>query len=108
MLLMFRNMWYTYMECINQEQVPSLSLNTTPHLDSLPYKMSASVFPPHPGVSVPHDILTWPQEECIELANAAIRESGTNANGGPCYSVRQAEKHFGVPRTTLGRRLKGM
>ena len=108
MLLMFRNVWYTYMECINQEQVPSLSLNTTPHLDSLPYKMSASIFSPHPGVSVPHDILTWPQEERIELAIATIRESGTNANGGPCCSVRQAEKHFGVPRTTLGRRLKGM
>lgn len=108
MLLMFRNVWYTYMERINQERVPSLSPNTTPHLDSLPYEMSASVFSPHPGVSVPHDILTRPQEECIELAIAAIRESGTNANGGPCYSARQAEKHFGVPRATLGRRLKGM
>ena len=70
--------------------------------------MSTSIFFPHPGVSISHDILTQPQEEHIEHAIATIRKSGTNVNGGPCYSVRQAEKHFGVPRTTLGRCLKGM
>ena len=70
--------------------------------------MSTSIFSPYPGVSIPHDILTWPQEERIEHAIAAIRKSGTNVNGGPCYSVCQAEYHFGVPRTTLGHHLKGL
>ena len=71
------------------------------------HKMSTS-FSPHPGVSVPHDILTWPQEECIQLAITAIQESGTRSNGDPCYSAHQAEQHFGVPRASLGHHLKGM
>jgi hypothetical protein len=70
--------------------------------------MPDSSFSPHPGVSIPHDILTRPREERIQLAVAAIQESGTRPNGDPCYSARQAEQHFGVPRSSLGLRLKGM
>jgi hypothetical protein len=70
--------------------------------------MSASSFSPLPGVSVPHDILTQSQEERIQLAIAAIQASGTKSNGDPRYSARQAAKHFGIPRSTLGFRLKGM
>jgi helix-turn-helix, Psq domain len=70
--------------------------------------MPASSFSPLPGVTVPHDILSQSQEERIQLAIAAIQESGTKANGDPRYSARQAEKHFGVPRSTLGLRLKGI
>jgi len=67
--------------------------------------MSASL---PPNVSIPDDILTRPREERIQLAIAAIRGSGTKPNGDPWYSARQAEQHFGVPRTSLGRRLQGM
>lgn len=70
--------------------------------------MSASSYSPHPGVSVPHDILARPREERIQLALAAIRELGTKPNGDPLFSARQAERHFNVPRSTLGIRLNGM
>lgn len=73
-----------------------------------PCKMAASSFPPLPGVSIPHDILTQSQEERIQLAIAAIQASGTKSNSDPQYSARQAAKHFGVPRSTLGFCLKGM
>ena len=61
----------------------------------------------HPDVSIPSDILSQPQEERIQLALAAIRQSGTKSNGDSCYSARQAAWDFGVPRSTLGRRLQG-
>jgi hypothetical protein len=63
---------------------------------------------PHPSVTVPHDILAQPWEERIQLAIAAIQGSGTKPNVDPQYSVRQAEQHFVVPRSSLGIRLKGM
>lgn len=69
--------------------------------------MSASAVPLPPNVSIPDDILAQPREDRIRLAIAAIRQSGTNPNGNPKYSARQAEQHFGVPRATLGRRLQG-
>jgi hypothetical protein len=69
--------------------------------------MSASL-PPPPNISVPPDILSRPREERIQLAIAAIRSSGTKPNGDPCYSARQVEQHFNVPRSSLGRRLQGM
>jgi hypothetical protein len=58
--------------------------------------------------SNPDDILSRPREERMQLAIAAIRKSGTKPNGDPCYSVRQAAQHFGVPRSSLGRHLQGM
>jgi helix-turn-helix, Psq domain len=64
--------------------------------------------PPPPNVTVPPDIFDRPQEERIQLALAAIQGSGTKLNGDPCYSACQAEQHFGVSRTTLGRRLQGV
>jgi helix-turn-helix, Psq domain len=69
---------------------------------------STPTFSPHPGVSIPHDILTRPREERIKRAITAIQESGSKPNGDPCYSARQAEQHFDVPRSSLGHRLKGM
>ena len=63
---------------------------------------------PHPDVSIPDDILSQPQEEHLQLAIAAIRESGSKPNGDPWYSARQAEQDFNVPRSSIGRRLKGM
>ena len=60
------------------------------------------------SISTPEDILTRPREERIQLAVAAIQQSGTKPNGDPHYSVRQAEHDFGIPRSSLGRRLKGM
>jgi hypothetical protein len=67
--------------------------------------LSASV---PPNVSIPPDILSRSREERIQLAIAAIRGSGTKPDGDPCFSARQAEKHFNVPRSTLGHRLLGM
>jgi len=58
--------------------------------------------------SIPDDILTWPQEEHIQLAIATIRASGIKPNSDPHYSACQAERDFGVPRSLLGCRLKGM
>jgi hypothetical protein len=82
---------------------------SSPKLDSLvPGRMDTSSWSPHTGVSVPQNVLTRPQEERIQLAVTAIQGSGTLPNGNPCYSARQAEQHFGVPRSTLGLRLKGI
>jgi hypothetical protein len=67
--------------------------------------MSASL---PPNVSIPNDILTRLREERNQLAIAAIQGSGTKPNGDPWYSSWQAEKHFGVLRTSLGHRLQGM
>jgi len=84
---------------------------TVYHRDSLPtdlllpQKMSSSLYP---DVTIPDDILAWPREERIQLAIAAIQGSGTNLNGHPHYSARQAEQDFGIPRSSLGIRLKGM
>ena len=61
-----------------------------------------------PDFSIPNDLLTQPREEHIQLAIATIQASGTKPNGDPCYSVHQAERDFGVPRSSLGRRLQGM
>jgi hypothetical protein len=61
-----------------------------------------------PEISIPDDILTRPREERIRLAIATIQASGTKANGDPQYSARQAERDFDIPRSSLGRRLKGM
>ena len=72
-----------------------------------PHKMPASPLSPCPGVSIPTDILDRPREERIQLAITAIRESGTKPNGDPIFSTHQAEKHFDIPRATLGRRLLG-
>jgi hypothetical protein len=69
--------------------------------------MSASSLPPE-NISIPEDILSLPQEERIQLAIAAIQNSGLKPNGDPCYSARQAAKHFCVPRSSLGHRLRGM
>jgi len=82
---------------------------TAPKLDyhTIRYEMSASLSP-HPNVSVPPDILSRPREERIQLAIAAIQGSGTKPNGDPCYSARQAEQHFDIPRSSLGCRLQGM
>lgn len=63
--------------------------------------------PPSSVHPIPHDVLTLPREDRIRLAIAAIQESGTKPNGDPRYSARQAEKDFGVPRSSLGLRLKG-
>ena len=41
------------------------------------------------------------------MAIATIRASGTKPNGDPHYSAQQAERDFGVPRSSLGRRLQG-
>ena len=60
-----------------------------------------------PDFSIPDDILTRPREEHIQMAIATIRASGTKPNGDPHYSTRQAERDFGVPRSSLGRRLQG-
>jgi hypothetical protein len=60
------------------------------------------------SISIPDDILTRPREERIKLAIAAIQESGTKHNGDPHYSARQAERDFDIPRSSLGRRLKGL
>ena len=57
--------------------------------------------------AIPHDVLTLPREDRVRLAIAAIQESGLKPNGDPYYSARQAEKDFGVPRSSLGLRLKG-
>jgi hypothetical protein len=70
--------------------------------------MPASSSPLPPGISIPSDILNRPREERIQLAIAAIRKSGTKPDGDPCYSTRQAEKDFDIPRSTLGRRLQGV
>jgi hypothetical protein len=56
---------------------------------------------------IPPEIPTRERDERIELAVAAIQGSGTKSNGDPNYSARQAERDFGIPRATLGRRLKG-
>jgi hypothetical protein len=56
----------------------------------------------------PGDVLGKSQEERMQLALAAIQESGTKANGDPNYSIRQAAKDFNVPRSSIARRLKGM
>jgi hypothetical protein len=82
---------------------------TAPKLDyhTIRYEMSASLSP-HPNVSVPPDILSRPREERIQLAIAAIQGSGTKPNGDPCYSARQAERHFNISRSSLGHRLQGM
>ena len=61
-----------------------------------------------PNVSIPIGILSQPREMRIEQAVAAIRDSATKPDGDPIYSARQPEKDFGIPRATLGRRLKGM
>src|SRR5882762_8328552 len=61
-----------------------------------------------PDISIPHDILTQPQEKHIQMAIAVIQESGTKPNSDPRYSARQAGRDFGVPRSSLGRRLQGM
>jgi hypothetical protein len=101
-----RVVWHV--RSISRGPAPNHSSNSnTPSLDSLPCKMPASTFCPHPGISVPHDVLTQPLEERTQLAITAIQDLGTRPNGDPCYSARQAEQHFGVPRTSLGRRLKG-
>jgi hypothetical protein len=63
--------------------------------------------PPPPNISIPNDILARPHEERIQLAIAAIQESGLKPNGDPLYSARQAAQHFGVPRSSLGHRLQG-
>ena len=60
-----------------------------------------------PDFSIPDDILTQPREEHIQMAIATIRASGTKPNGDPHYSAWQAERDFGVPRSSLGRRLQG-
>ena len=60
------------------------------------------------SISIPDDILTWPREERIQLAVAAIQESGTKPNGDPHYSACQAERDFDIPRSSLGRCLKGL
>jgi hypothetical protein len=57
---------------------------------------------------IPHDVLTLQWEDHIWLAIAAIQESGTKPNGNPCYSAWQAEKDFGVLRSSLGLCLKGI
>jgi helix-turn-helix, Psq domain len=74
---------------------------------SITHKMPASPLSPCPGVSIPTDILDRPREERIQLAIAAIHKSGTKPDGDPIFSTHQAEKHFDIPRSTLGRRLLG-
>ena len=74
---------------------------------STTHKMPASPLSPCPGVSILTDILDWPREERIQLAIAAIRESGTKPDGDPIFLTCQAEKHFDIPRSTLGRHLLG-
>lgn len=59
-------------------------------------------------ISIPDDILTRPREERIQLAVAMIQDSGKKPNGDPQYSARQAEQDFGIPRSSLGRRLQGI
>lgn len=71
------------------------------------FQMSDSLHYPYPGVSVPFDVLSRPREERFELAIQAIRGSGMKPNGDPCFSAREAEKYFGVPRSSIGRRLQG-
>jgi hypothetical protein len=63
---------------------------------------------PSSSSDIPDDILSRPREERIQLAMAAIRESGMKSNGHPHYSVRQAAVDFDIPRSSLDRRLKGM
>jgi hypothetical protein len=58
--------------------------------------------------SIPPDILSQPREERLELVIAAIQASGKKPNGDPYYSARQAEDDFGVPRSSIGYRLRGM
>jgi hypothetical protein len=70
--------------------------------------MSNLSYCPYPGVSVPSDVLSRPREERFQLAIEAIQGSGMKPNGEPCFSAREAEKYFGVPRSSLGRRLLGM
>ena len=60
-----------------------------------------------PDFSIPDDILTRPQEEHIQMVIATIRASGTKPNSDPHYSARQAERDFGVLRSSLGHRLQG-
>jgi len=60
------------------------------------------------NISIPKDILTQPPKERIQLAIAVIQASGMKPNGDPLYSARQAAQHFGVPRSSLGHRLRGM
>jgi len=60
------------------------------------------------GVTIPLDVLDRPFEERIQLAIATIRESGTKPDGNPFFSARQAEKHFQIPRSTLGCSLQGV
>jgi hypothetical protein len=57
--------------------------------------------------SIPLDILSQSREERIQLALEAILGSGTKSNGNPYYSAHQAEKDFGIPRSSLGLRLQG-
>ena len=57
--------------------------------------------------TIPHDVLTLPREDHVQLAIAVIQELGVKPNGDPYYSARQAEKDFGVPRSSLGLHLKG-
>jgi hypothetical protein len=63
---------------------------------------------PPANITIPPDILNLPQEDRIQLAIAAIQKSGTKPNGDPINSARQAAQHFGVPRSSLGHRLRGM
>jgi hypothetical protein len=64
--------------------------------------------PPSSAHTIPHDVLTLSREDRVQLAIAAIQDSGVKPNGDPYYSARQAEKDFKVPRSSLGLRLKGM
>ena len=59
-------------------------------------------------MNISDDILERPQEECMQLALAAIQGSGTKDNGDPNYLARQAATHFDVPRTSIACRLKGV
>ena len=60
------------------------------------------------SISIPHDILTQPQKERIQLAVAAIQQAGTKHNSDPHYPAHQAGCNFGIPRSSFGRRLQGM
>ena len=50
--------------------------------------MSTSSLPTDPTMNEPGDVLGKSQEEQMQLALAAIQESGTKANGDPNYSIR--------------------
>ena len=61
-----------------------------------------------PLISIPSDLHSHPQEECMQLAIAAIQESGTKPNGDPQYLACQAAEDFDVPRSSLGHHLRSM